>query len=253
MGGAKRIRSGTGGASRGIRARPLRSPGLPALEEVGDAMNKHNLASLLLLAGLCGTAPAQTIDASLGVDLPAVKTLIDVKVVGAPGATVTLFAALKLASTPMTLPWGTLYLDVATLTPVATTTLNGVGVGKFSVSLSAATFKSWAFDVQVAQLSGGKLTLSNYQLLGGWANSLSTEILAARYDPTTDWFQILGKGPSFALMELFRKPPLLVRERIGGITVPYASMAWGVGPCVFTPGDSLDVYVFGTTWILHVQ
>ena len=216
-------------------------------------MNNQNFASLLLLAGLCGLAPAQTIDVSLGVDSPAAKTLIDVNVVGAPGATVALFAALKLASAPTTLPWGTVYLDLATLTPVATTTLNGAGVGKFSFSLAAATFKSWAFDVQVAQLSGSKLTLSNYQLLGGWANSLSTEILAARYDPTTDWFQILGKGPSFALLELFRKPPLVARVRIGGITVPYASMAWGVGPCVFTPGDSLDVYVFGTTWILHMQ
>ncbi|MCC6670321.1 MAG: hypothetical protein IT458_04625 [Planctomycetes bacterium] len=210
-------------------------------------------ASLLALAILTPPAPAQTLEVGLGVDPGARTTRIEFKVVGAPGASVALFGALALAPTPLVLPFGTLRLDPATLVPIATFALNAAGVGSVGFTLPAAAYRSYAFDVQAAVVSGGTLTLTPYAMVGGYANSPGTEILAASYHPVADHFWIHGKGPSGALLEVFRKPPLAPRLRLAGITVPYAMMALGVAPCLFVPGESLDVVVFGTTGILSLR
>ncbi len=205
------------------------------------------------LAATCTISPAQTLVAGTGVDLTAKTTSLEFKVVGSAGATVALYAALKLAPTPISLSIGKLYLDPATLTSLGTFTLNASGVGSLGFRLPSASFRTYAFAVQAVMVSGTSVSLSPFALTGGWANSTGTEILVATYHPEPDQFYLLGKGPSGALLELFRKPPLGTRLRLGGITVPYASMAWGVKPCVFAPGDVFSVYAFGTMEIMRLE
>lgn len=214
---------------------------------------KNTLSTALLLSALGSFSPAQTLDAFVGVDFGAKTTTIELKVTGAPGATVGLLASFKLASTPTTFWFGTVYLDLASLVQIGTITLNGVGVGSLSFTLPAAVFKSYAFDVQAAVLSGTTLSLTKYAMIGGSATTTSSEILVSTYHPTDDNFYVVGKGPSGALMELFRQPPLALRLRLGGITVPFAMMAWGFKPCMFTPGDALQVYTFGTSKTIEMR
>jgi hypothetical protein len=207
----------------------------------------------LALATLCALAPAQTLEVFFGVDLGAKTTSVQCKVVGAPGATVGLFAAGKL-SAGTRLPAGTVYLDLASLAPLATFPLNTAGVGSVTFTLPAASFRTLTADLQAAvATSAGAVTLTNYVMVGHWANTLLTEILAARYDPRADQFLVQGKGPSGALMELFRETPPAARVRLGGITTPIAMMAWGLTPCLFRPLDRFEVYVFGVTRILRLE
>lgn len=219
-------------------------------------MTTARFALPILFVALAATAtftPAQTLDVGTGVDLTTKTTALEFKVVGSPGATVALFAAFKLTPTPIALSIGKLHLDPATLVALGTFPLNASGVGSLGFKLPSASFRTYAFAVQAVMVSGASVSLSPYALTGGWANSTGTEILVATYHPGPDQFYLLGKGPSGALLELFRKPPLGTRLRLGGITVPYASMAWGVKPCVFTPGDVFSVYAFGTMEILRLE
>jgi hypothetical protein len=213
------------------------------------------LLPILILSAAAALAPApaaQTLVLATSVDMTAKSTLLRFKATGAPGATCYLLAAASVQPGIPT-PWGTLYLDPATLQPLASFKLNAAGAGSIDFLLPADKFPDLRASVQGVIVGGPAPVVTGFVLVGHYATKDLTEILVADYASDTDMLAVNGKGRGGDLIEAFRGKTGVGWVRLASTTVPYAMMYWGILKVGFVAGSELEVRVRGTVVLFNLH